>query len=219
MYESGLIDADQEDHVDLCCREGILFTVYLRPRTARREQPAFKVKSILKGTEYEVSRQELVSHLQQQIADQKRSDISTSGTAIQPDVYALPNLLPNKDVAGTSDVQLILPGDTKKQRKQVKQIFLDRAFEKGEQIKLAVQNGMPILAVDVPTSLFDAMTKATGWIMDDEAWRTIISSFAPSHSAYAGQVREAVGKRRADGHSFLLLFAVREERIHILPLS
>jgi hypothetical protein len=29
------------------------FTVYPRPRTARREQPAFKVKSILKGTEYE----------------------------------------------------------------------------------------------------------------------------------------------------------------------
>jgi hypothetical protein len=29
------------------------FTVYPRPRTIRREQPAFKVKSILKGTEYE----------------------------------------------------------------------------------------------------------------------------------------------------------------------
>ena len=118
----------------------------------------------------------------------------------------------------------------------MKQIFLDRgnillileaiemliipeAYEKGEQIKLAVQNGMPILAIDVPTSLFDAMTKTTGWTTDDEAWKTIIGSFAPSHSAYAGQVREAVGKRRADGYPFLLLFAVREERIHLLPLS
>jgi translation initiation factor 2-alpha kinase 4 len=78
---------------------------------------------------------------------------------------------------------------------------------------------MPILAVDVPTSLFDAMTKTTAWITDDEAWRTIISSFAPSHSAYAAQVREAIGKRCDDGHLFLLLFAVRDERIHILPLS
>lgn len=97
-------------------------------------------------------------------------------------------------------------------------LMVPTAYEKGEQIKLAVQNGMPILAVDVPTSLFDAMAKATGWITDDEAWRTIISSFAPSHSAYAGQVREVVVKRRADGHPFLLLFAVREERIHLLSL-
>lgn len=33
----------------------IRFTVYPRPRTGRRDQPAFKVKSILKGTEYEGS--------------------------------------------------------------------------------------------------------------------------------------------------------------------
>jgi len=219
MYESGLPDTDQENHYELCCREGILFTVYPRPRTVRREQPAFKVKSILKGIEYDVSRQELVGHLQQQIAEQKRVDMSTSGIATQYDVHISQNVVPNKDTGSSSDVQLLLPGDTKKQRKQVKQMFLDRAFEKGVQIKAAAQNGIPILAVDVPTSLFDAMMKSTGWIMDDEAWRTIISSFAPSHSAYANQVREAVVKRRSDGHPFLLLFAVREERIHLLSLS
>lgn len=32
---------------------GTRFAIYPRPRTARREQAAFKVKSILKGTEYE----------------------------------------------------------------------------------------------------------------------------------------------------------------------
>jgi eukaryotic translation initiation factor 2-alpha kinase 4 len=75
---------------------------------------------------FSVSRQELVSHLHQQLAEQKRLDMTTSGTAIQPEVSALQNVVPNKDVASTSDVQLVLPGDTKKQRKQVKQIFLDR---------------------------------------------------------------------------------------------
>lgn len=70
MYESGLPDTEHENHVDICSREGILcvpsqgspisfldsifrFTVYPRPRFARRDQAAFKVKSILKGTEYE----------------------------------------------------------------------------------------------------------------------------------------------------------------------
>lgn len=120
------------------------FTVYPRPRTARQNQPAFKVKSILKGTEYEgkcvgcpsvhvcltwcpvVSRQELVSFLHQQIAEQKRVDMSTSGTSIHSDSYVPQSTAPAKDVSNTSDVQLLLPGDTKKQRKQVKQIFLDR---------------------------------------------------------------------------------------------
>jgi translation initiation factor 2-alpha kinase 4 len=87
------------------------------------------------------------------------------------------------------------------------------------QIKTAVQSGMPMLAVDVPTSLFDAMMKNTIWIIDDEAWRAIVGSVAPSHSAYAWQVREAVGKKKADGYQFLLLFAVREERVHLLTLS
>ncbi len=54
MYESALPDGEHENYADVCAREGILFTVYPRPRTgSRREQAAFKVKSILKGTEYE----------------------------------------------------------------------------------------------------------------------------------------------------------------------
>ena len=74
MYESGLPDGDHENHLDICAREGILyvlfffffslgdfvpgltdlnnsrFTVYPRARNVRN-LPAFKVKSILKGTE------------------------------------------------------------------------------------------------------------------------------------------------------------------------
>lgn len=93
------------------------------------------------------------------------------------------------------------------------------AYEKGMQIKSAVQGGIPTLAVDVPTSLFDAMAKGVSWVTDDEQWRTVIGSFAPSHSAYAWQVREAIAKRKADGQAFLLLFSVREERIHLMSLS
>ncbi|KAF7974176.1 hypothetical protein HWV62_13309 [Athelia sp. TMB] len=182
MYESGLSDAEQEHHVEVCCREGILF-------------------------------------LQQQIAEQKRADLSTSGTSIHSDAHVQQNIVPAKDISSPSDVQLLLPGDTKKQRKQVKQIFMDRAYEKGMQIKSAVQTGIPTLAVDVPTSLFDAMAKSIAWVTDDEQWRTIIGSFAPSHSAYAWQVREAIAKRKTDGHAFLLLFSVREERIHLMPLT
>lgn len=69
MYESGLPDGEHENHFELCHREGILcvfvgflktnplnvrrFSVCPRPRSARRDQPAFRIKSILKGTEYD----------------------------------------------------------------------------------------------------------------------------------------------------------------------
>ncbi|KAF8625130.1 hypothetical protein AX15_005537 [Amanita polypyramis BW_CC] len=221
MYESGLLDAEHENYADVCAREGILFTVYPRPRmTGRREQAAFKVKSILKGTEYELSKQELVGWLQQQIAEQKRIDLSTLGVQSRSEV--LSSSAPTKEaVHPPSDVQLILPVDAKKQRKQVKQLFLDRAFETGVQLKNSIQSGLPILAVDVPPMVFDAMARyQTGsWIADEEVWKMVLNTFPPQSSAYAQQIREAAARRRAEGHRFLILFAVRDERVQLLTLQ
>ena len=69
-----------------------------------------------------VSRQDLVSWLQQQIAEQQRVDASTSGATIHHDILHAP--LPVGASAG-DDVQLVLPVDTKRQRK-LKQILLDK---------------------------------------------------------------------------------------------
>ncbi|EGN94241.1 hypothetical protein SERLA73DRAFT_126224 [Serpula lacrymans var. lacrymans S7.3] len=208
MYDANLVDVEHESHVELCSREGILFAVYPRPRTARRDHPAFKVKSILKGTEYEVSRAELVSWLQHEILEQKRVDSSTSGALITPD--ATSGVLASKDVSLPPAVQLILP---------VKQIFLDRAYEKATQLKVAVHNGIPMLVIDVPTATVDSLVKSSSWITDEEAWRSIAASVPSLHSAYAHQVREAAAKRKAEGHSFLLLYAVREDRCQLMNLN
>ncbi|KAG6856809.1 hypothetical protein H0H87_000506 [Tephrocybe sp. NHM501043] len=218
MYESGLPDSDHENHIDMCVREGILFTVYPRPRSARRDQPAFKVKSILKGFEIDLTRQELVSWLQHEIAEQKKIDLATSGAPILADSSA-PSL-PAKDLSITSNVHLLLPpADIKKQRKHVKQLFHDRAFETEAELRSAFQGGLPTLAVDVSPTVFEAMTRNSAWIADEEPWKAILSSFPTPHIAYAHQVREAVLKRKAEGHRFLLLFAVREERVQLLNLS
>ena len=72
-----------------------------------------------------VSRPELVPWLQEQILEQKRIDAETSGTTLfehsQGPVRSKPS-------GPMPDVRLVLPGDSRKQRKQTKQIFL----EKGE---------------------------------------------------------------------------------------
>jgi len=71
-----------------------------------------------------VSRQELVSWLHHEIAEQKRIDLTTSGAAVVSPT--IPHAVSTKDLSVFSDVHLILPTDTKKQRKHVKQLFLDR---------------------------------------------------------------------------------------------
>ncbi|KAH9487410.1 eIF-2-alpha kinase GCN2 [Psilocybe cubensis] len=215
MYESGLPDAEHENHLDICAREGILFTVYPRPRTGRN-LPAFKVKSILKGTEVDLSRQELVSWLQHQIADQKRVDAATSGATTLPE--SAPNLPVIKDTAVVPDVQLVLP-DPKKQRKQMKQLFLEKAFEKALAIKNSFQNGMPVLVVDVSPAHFDAMIRSSAWVTDEEAWKVIWAMFPPQHSGYAQTVREAAIKRKSEGHSYILLYGIREDRTQLLSLA
>jgi len=183
-----------------------------------------------------VSKQELVGWLQQQIAEQKRIDLSTSGVPISTE-GTLSNVASKEMVPPSSDVQLILPVDTKKQRKHVKQLFLDRgayflcwivggglivirplAFETGVQLKNSIQSGLPILAVDVPPPVFDAMTRSGSWITDEEAWKTVLSASPAQNTAYAQHIREAAAKRRTEGHRFLILFAVREERIQLLTL-
>ncbi|KIL60768.1 hypothetical protein M378DRAFT_906708 [Amanita muscaria Koide BX008] len=222
MYESGLPDAENENYADMCAREGILFTVYPRPRTTgRREQAAFKVKSILKGTEYELSKQELVGWLQQQIAEQKRFDLSTSGVPVHSEgtLSNIPTKSTKEAPTTSSDLQLILPVDTKKQRKHVKQLFMDRAYETSIQLKNSIQNGLPTLAVDVPPTVFEAMVRNSSWITDEEAWKAMLSLFPPQSTAYAQQIREAAAKKRAESHRFLILFAVRDEKVQLLSLQ
>ncbi len=87
-------------------------------------------------------------------------------------------------------------------------------------VKSAMQTGgLPLIAVDVSTTIFESLTKNDSWVMDDEAWRPIAAGFPTPHAAYANVVREAVAKRKEDGCKFVLLFAVREERVALLAFS
>ena len=163
-----------------------------------------------------MSRQELVGWLQHQIADQKRVDATTSG-AQNHLLETAPNFPVIKDTAVIPEVHLVLP-DQKKQRKPVRQIFLDKAFEKAVAIKTSFQNGMPVLVVDVTPAQFEVMTRTSTWIVEEEAWKSLSALFQQSQMNYALTVREAAIKRKAEGHSYILLFAVREDRAQLLSI-
>jgi translation initiation factor 2-alpha kinase 4 len=75
------------------------------------------------------------------------------------------------------------------------------------------------LAVDVPPSVFDVLIKGADWVTEDETWKPIAANFPVGQAAYAQQVRDSAAKRKADGHAFILLLAVREERVGLIDLS
>ena len=87
------------------------------------------------------------------------------------------------------------------------------------QIKSTVQSGLPTLAIDVPPAVFDCITKNSAWINEEDAWKPILAAFSNQQAAYALQIREAVARRKAEGCHYVLLFAVREERVQLLSLS
>ncbi|KAF9482948.1 hypothetical protein BDN70DRAFT_828321 [Pholiota conissans] len=211
MYESGLPDTEHENHLDICAREGILFTVYPRPRASRTA--GFKVKSILKGNEVDLTKQELVSWLQHQIAEQKRIDATTSGAPGLADSLHVPI----KETPANPLVQLVLP-DPKKQRKGT-HLYEDKAFNKVTSLQNSFQAGMPMLGVDVAPAHFDAMVKSSAWITDDEAWKPIAAMFPTQYAAYAQLVRETALKRKSEGNfPYILIYSVREDRAQLLDL-
>lgn len=76
-----------------------------------------------------------------------------------------------------------------------------------------------MLAMDVPSAVFDALVRSPAWIHDEDVWKTIVALMPTLQTAYAAQLREAVAKKKAEGHPFMLLYAIREERTQILNLS
>lgn len=92
------------------------------------------------------------------------------------------------------------------------------AFETALHVCSAFQEGIPVVAIDTPVNVFEILCKSPSWITDDDTWKAVVSSFPNSSSGYALQIRDAVSRRRAEGHHFILLFAVRDGRVHLLTL-
>ena len=76
-----------------------------------------------------------------------------------------------------------------------------------------------MLAIDVPSAVFDTLIRSPVWIHDEDVWKTVVAAMPPLQTAYAVQLREAVAKKKAEGHPYVVLYAIREERIQILGFS
>ncbi|KAH9846907.1 Serine/threonine-protein kinase [Lenzites betulinus] len=212
MYEASLRGmAESENYVEQCSREGILFIVHAKPRIG--SALIYKVKSVLRGTETEVPPQELVSFLQQQIAEQKRIDATTSGAATIENGQLQPV---TKEPSSTGETLVVLPGDVKKQRKGIKSVVLNKAHDHAVAVKNSLSRARTI-AIDVPNAVFEDMTKNMDWLDDDPTLRGIATGLPAQYGHYAQQIRDAVNRQRVDGR-YVLLYGIRQERIALLTL-
>ncbi|OSC98901.1 Serine/threonine-protein kinase [Trametes coccinea BRFM310] len=215
MYEASLRGmVESENYVEQCSREGILFIVHAKPRIG--SAPVYKVKSVLKGTETEVSPNELVSFLQQQIAEQKRIDATTSGAAATLENPQAQAVAEKPSITG--DTLVVLPGDIKKQRKGTKTVMLNKAHDHSQALKTALP-GIRTIAIDVPTTVFEDMIKNPSWLSNEEALRTIATGLPAQYGNYAHQIKDAVQRQKTDGQRFVILYGIRQERIGLLTLN
>ena len=80
------------------------------------------------------------------------------------------------------------------------------------------QSYIPTVGIDVPQKVFEEMRKSSGWLNDEDAWKTVVASFPTQESVYANQIRAAILDLKNDGCKFVILYAVREEQGYLLPI-
>ena len=79
--------------------------------------------------------------------------------------------------------------------------------------------GVPVVAMQVSAASFAAMIESPSWITDEDpdALRKVTMTFS-APTLYAMQIREAIAKRKSDGHYYILLISLRDEKLHLMTL-
>ncbi|KAG8905299.1 hypothetical protein FRB99_000272 [Tulasnella sp. 403] len=226
MYESAVESGgDPMSYLNLCAQEGILFMVWYRPKTAHRDH-TYKIKSILKKTEHEVSLQELVPFLSSHIAEQRRQDLANSGSKAgllaSSTTGAGPSVPRDSSNTTAADVQVVVSEtsyNSKYQKHKLKIHRAERAYALESELRASVMSGLPVIAVETSAKALEALCANTAWVTSDIAWKSILSELKEELShAMAQQLRDAVVKKSAEvtGQRIIGLISLKEERIFLI---
>jgi translation initiation factor 2-alpha kinase 4 len=87
-------------------------------------------------------------------------------------------------------------------------------------VKRVFASMIPVVAVHVGPASFAAMTAGNGWLTDEdgEGFKKISSTFPASSGGYASNIRDALARRKDEGHEFALLVSLKDEKIHLMTL-
>ncbi|WRT70924.1 uncharacterized protein IL334_007923 [Kwoniella shivajii] len=195
-------DRSVEDVALECQEQNILYLVI--PKASKT---VVKVRSILRKSEEEVSRNDLCNHLRIAISDQRRIDASyASAEGSIPSAQAASMSVDPKQAE--VDIKLLLPPEPvtskgskgrpiRKFRHGTKSVYYEKASDFASQ----TNSTLPILGVDLPLPMLCQMTLDISWILDDEAWRGLLTKEGVSTGdrRYAETVRDAIKERKSGG--------------------
>jgi len=192
----------------------------------------YKVKSILKKTEYEVNAHELVPWLNERIAEQRRSDMATSGTkaVIAPPVTtaasASSSVTRDANAANVPDIQVIIAGDSynsKYQKHRFKVHHAEKASAVETELRNSSSSGLPIFVVETTPKALEAMTRNTSWLSSEAALKALLSDFKEDlQFPVAQQLRDAIQRKITEtgvSTKMVGLMALKEDRLFVVRVD
>jgi len=207
MYDSE-VGGNEDDLLAMAQREGILFLVSHRSGSGGRQ--TWRIKSVLRGTEHDVLRHELVPQLQALIQEQRRFDKSQDIAAAAPKVKEM------------FEVPLVLSSDNanRKQRQTTKNIYQMKANAIVADIKEAAQAATPpVIGVDVPTGAWSVMTASSAWITQEHAWKTLLEEPHIQKEVLVHLKDQILHLIRTTGTQLIYVFSLRDDKLHMYYLD
>ncbi|KAG8885633.1 hypothetical protein FRB98_001726 [Tulasnella sp. 332] len=220
QYESAIENGSSEpgSYFDTCIREGILFMVWYRPKSAQRDHSFYKVKSLLKNTEDEGLRS-WSGKTHRHIAEQKRIDQATAGSASAIVSSAVPTITPaasSRDAVNTGpDVQVVMSGEVhgrKFQKHKQKMQYAEKAYAVESDIRTSVTSGLLVISVELSGKALEVLTANNTWITSDSALKSLLSDHKEDlPHAIVHTLKEVLLKKRVEEGSNETLLKKRSD--------
>ncbi|RIA85582.1 kinase-like domain-containing protein [Glomus cerebriforme] len=231
MYEEPT-DLTPEILTTKCKNQGINWIVIMKYKTqdttsvSRDALITVKIKNLIKKTEEEVLRSEVIMKLSSEIM---RAELASGASGskyhkhfsvTQTDYlsahdYGNTSLSTSPESSSRLSISVVVPPtqkNNKKMKHKQKKLLMDKAHDNissiVEQIK---NNGVPVLAVDLSKDLLRKMSDCN--VLEDESFKNKILDIAPLHQKeYVLEVQNILKNRRnQEGHKHVWLHSHRDD--------
>lgn len=83
-------------------------------------------------------------------------------------------------------------------------------------IREALQNANnAIVAVDLPSAAWNAITANQAWVTNDAAWKALLDETPQLPKEVGTQLRDHINSKRNAGHDLIFVFSLRDERLFL----
>lgn len=213
--------------VDLASRDSINWVVVAKQSNAYTASVNYKpvrVKNIAAKTDVDLAIDELVGHLQLEIAERNKAVAQQTGTRGKKTVVAAPG--PSADTTGSvqpadetatsasSANRITILNESGRLKGGKKNRWLvEEKCRDGLSAYLSSLASLPVYTVDVREETIQAMLTVSPRDLDE--WKRKVVGAAPNQKAYLCNIQAALAKEQARGTDQVLLYSTKSESVHL----